>query len=81
MARDPQIQHIPQLTLMQGKSVANQGSQPEIYHLYFVRVRAVAAVPEGNLSVPWPISANHWPISGTVSEAQVYAAPDWNAFE
>ena len=48
------------------KRIANQGSQPEIYHLFFVRVRAgVRCMPEDGNGL-WPISASHWPISGSL---------------
>jgi len=50
--------------LVEGKRVANQSSQPEIYHLFFVRVSADArCLPEDGNGL-WPISASHWPISG-----------------
>jgi hypothetical protein len=48
------------------KRVANQGSQPEIYHLFFVWVGAGApCLPEDGNGL-WPISASHWPISGSL---------------
>ena len=51
--------------LVGGKRVANQGSQPEIYHLFFVRVSAgVRCIPEDGNGL-WPISTSHWLISGS----------------
>src|ERR1019366_7110085 len=48
------------------KRVANQRSRPEIYHLFFVRVRAGApCLPEHGNRL-WSISASHWPISGSL---------------
>jgi hypothetical protein len=48
------------------KRVANQSSQPEIYHLLFVRVSAGArCLPEDGNEL-WPISASYWPISGSL---------------
>ena len=52
--------------LVGGKRVANQSSQPKIYHLFFVRVGAGArCLPEDGDGL-WPISASHWPISGSL---------------
>jgi hypothetical protein len=48
------------------KRVAKQSSQPEIYHLFYVRVSAGArCLPEDGNGL-WPISASHWPISGSL---------------
>jgi hypothetical protein len=56
----------PNSTFVRRKHVANQGPQPEIYHLFFVRLSAAAhCLPEDRNGL-WPISAAHWPISGSV---------------
>jgi hypothetical protein len=53
-------------SLVGSKRAANQSSQPEIYHLFFVRVSAGArCLPEDGNEL-WPISASHWPISGSL---------------
>ena len=48
------------------KRVANQGSRPEIYHLFFVWVGASALCLREDGKGLWPISASPWPISGSL---------------
>jgi hypothetical protein len=48
------------------KRVAKQSSQPEIYHLFCVRVSAGARCLPEDVNGLWPISASHWPISGSL---------------
>jgi hypothetical protein len=62
--------------LVEGKRVANQGSQPEIYQLFFVRVSAGArCLPEDGNRL-WPISASHWPISGSLVPVLPFPSPN-----
>jgi hypothetical protein len=48
------------------KRIANQGSQPEIYHLFFVRDSAGAPCLLEDGNGLWPISASQWLISGSL---------------
>jgi len=53
-------------TWWEASALPIKGSEPEIYHLFFVRVSAgVRWMPEDGNGL-WPISASHWPISGSL---------------
>jgi len=51
-----------------GKSVANPGVKPELYCTFFVWVSVGPRSGQERLYDLWPNSANHWLISGTISD-------------
>jgi hypothetical protein len=57
-----------------GKSVANLGVKPELYCTFFVWVSVDLPSRGKRKNELWPNSANHWLISGTISEG-----PSWES--
>jgi hypothetical protein len=53
--------------LLRGKRLASRSSQPEIYHLSFVRLSVEADCLPVDWNGLWPISAGHWPILGSLA--------------
>jgi hypothetical protein len=52
---------------MEGKCVASQSAQSEIYPLFFVRVSGEACCLRVDRNGLWPISASYWPILGSLA--------------